>query len=217
MMIIINTLIAIVAMLFGAGICYLIFRYTAKGILRKAEEEAEVIKKNKIISENYSFGKIIYSRRPVDEVVNELESPFIVMFSCSVWNMEYNKTVAQEIKAVHPGCLILFGGHNISPDGKDLEKYDYVDFLVHRFGEEPTEGILEGIALEKDLCCVPNISYRSKEGKVITTKYEPQTKSDYPSPYLTGVFDDILNKEKLDRHDVLMHVHFVIGALFVQK
>ena len=55
MMTIINTLIAIVAMLFGAGICYLIFRYTAKGILRKAEEEAEVIKKNKIIEAKEKF------------------------------------------------------------------------------------------------------------------------------------------------------------------
>jgi putative methyltransferase len=150
---------------------------------------------NKVISENYSFGKIIYSRRPVAEVVNELANPFMVMFSCSVWNMEYNKTVAQKIKAIHPDCLILFGGHSISSDGKDLEKYDYVDFLVHRFGEEPTEGILESIASEKDLRFVPNISYRTKEGEIITTKYEPQTKSDYPSPYLTGVFDEILKDD----------------------
>jgi len=54
-MIIVNTLVAIVALFIGAGICYLLFRYSAKGVLRKAEEEAEVIKKNKIIEAKEKF------------------------------------------------------------------------------------------------------------------------------------------------------------------
>ena len=54
-MFLINTLVAIVALFLGAGICYMIFRYKAKGILRKAEEEAEVIKKNKIIEAKEKF------------------------------------------------------------------------------------------------------------------------------------------------------------------
>ena len=54
-MIIVNTLVAIVALLIGAGICYCIFRFTANGILRKAEEDAEVIKKNKIIVAKEKF------------------------------------------------------------------------------------------------------------------------------------------------------------------
>ena len=67
-MMIVNTLIAIVALLIGAGICYLLFRFSAKGILRKAEEEAEVIKKNKIIWEYkdnlllQSSGKSLFAR-----------------------------------------------------------------------------------------------------------------------------------------------------------
>ena len=39
----------------GALICYLIFRFNSKGLLRKAEEEAEVIKKNKIIEAKEKF------------------------------------------------------------------------------------------------------------------------------------------------------------------
>ena len=48
-------IVAIVALLLGAGICYLIFRYSATGILRKAEEDAELIKKNKIIEAKEKF------------------------------------------------------------------------------------------------------------------------------------------------------------------
>ena len=48
-------LIALGFLLLGALICYLIFRFNSKGILRKAEEEAEVIKKNKIIEAKEKF------------------------------------------------------------------------------------------------------------------------------------------------------------------
>ena len=50
-----NVLIALGFLLLGALICYLIFRFNSKGILRKAEEEAEVIKKNKIIEAKEKF------------------------------------------------------------------------------------------------------------------------------------------------------------------
>ena len=50
-----NVLIAIAFLLLGALICYFIFRFNSKGILRKAEAEAEVIKKNKIIEAKEKF------------------------------------------------------------------------------------------------------------------------------------------------------------------
>ena len=151
--------------------------------------------KNEVIKNNYSFGKIIYSRIPVEKVIKQIENPFMVLFSCSVWNMEYNKAVAEKIKSVFPECFIVFGGHNISANEEDLNKYWFVDFLTHRFGEEPTEALLEGLALNKDLKEISNISLRDENGKAITTKYAPQTETDYPSPYLEGIFDDILNDD----------------------
>lgn len=150
---------------------------------------------NPIIADNYKFGKIIYSRKPAEEVISELDNPFMVSFSCSVWNMEYNKVVAAKIKKAFPDCYIAFGGHNISPDGLDLTKYPFVDFLIHRFGEEPTEGILCALAENKPLSGVTNISFRNSHEDITTTEYEPQTGDNYPSPYLSGVFDDILKDD----------------------
>jgi ribonuclease Y len=46
---------AIGGLLLGGGICFLIFRYSAAGVLRKAEEDAEIIKKNKIIEAKEKF------------------------------------------------------------------------------------------------------------------------------------------------------------------
>lgn len=151
--------------------------------------------KNPVIASTYNFGKIIYTRLSPEKVISLLDDPYMVLFSCSVWNTEYNKTVAQAIKKAFPSCLITFGGHSVSSNGEYLEKYKYIDFLTHRFGEEPTDGLLECLALGKPLDLISNISYRNSNGNIITTDYAPQTGIDYPSPYLEGVFDEILKDD----------------------
>ena len=52
---VLSVIIGIAAFALGAGICYLIFRFTAIGLLKKAEEEAEIIKKNKIVEAKEKF------------------------------------------------------------------------------------------------------------------------------------------------------------------
>lgn len=151
--------------------------------------------KNPLIKIEYNFKKIIYIREAPEKIISKLKDPYMVLFSCSVWNMEYNKYVAQEIKKSYPKCLITFGGHNVSADGETLIEYPFVDFLTHRFGEEPTEGLLVALANGGDLKSIPNISYRNSDGEIITTRYESQTGTDYPSPYLNGVFDEILKDD----------------------
>ena len=151
--------------------------------------------KNEIISAEYQFGKFIYTREAPEKVIELLDNPFMVLFSCSVWNTEYNKTVAKAIKEAYPSCLITFGGHNVSNNENYLRDNDFIDFLTHRFGEEPTEGILESLATGKSLDDIPNISYRNEAGEIVTTAYAPQTGTDYPSPYLEGTFDEILKDD----------------------
>lgn len=51
----ITVLIAMAALLLGAGISYLLLRYVGNGIINKAKEEAEMIKKNKIIEAKEKF------------------------------------------------------------------------------------------------------------------------------------------------------------------
>jgi len=53
--ILLAVIIGVIAFLIGAGLCYVIFRFTAIGLLKKAEEEAEIIKKNKIVEAKEKF------------------------------------------------------------------------------------------------------------------------------------------------------------------
>ncbi|HOO25675.1 MAG TPA: cobalamin-dependent protein [Clostridiales bacterium] len=147
------------------------------------------------ISEEYRLGRFVYTRADIEETLSSWASPYLVAFSCSIWNMEYNKAFAKALKEKFPNCLILFGGHHVSPDESNLLEYDYVDFLVHGGGEEAFKSILLSLAGKEKLEDIPNISYRSANGRVVSTpKILPQT-TDYPSPYLEGYFDEIMEDD----------------------
>ena len=156
--------------------------------------EAYCLQNPAIVSE-YAFQEIIYRRGDIGEIVSGMHDPFIVLFSCSVWNTQFNLSLARAIKQAFPACYIAFGGHHVSSDNSYLEAYPFVDFITHREGEEPTEGILMHLAAGTDLHDVANISFRDETGKVVTTRYAPQTGADYPSPYLTGIFRNILKDD----------------------
>ena len=114
---------------------------------------------NPVIAKEDKFNKIIYRRDDIEELVRGLESPYMVLFSSYVWNIEYNKKTAEAIKKIYPNCFITFGGHSVSTDPEEIKKYKYVDFVTHRFGEESTAGILECLAVGGELSEIPNISF----------------------------------------------------------
>ncbi len=152
-------------------------------------------KEDERITQEYTFKRFIFTREDTDSVVESLDAPAVMGFSNYIWNTEYNKALARKVKEKYPECVIIFGGHNVPPEADFLEKYDYIDFLIHGEGEEAFKGIL--LQLKKDVpdfYSVNNISFRTKDGGYFTTEEVVLDKTDFPSPYLTGVFDDIIKE-----------------------
>lgn len=144
------------------------------------------------IKNEYCLKKFIFMRDDVKKIVDGMENPYLVGLSCYVWSMEFNKELAQKIKEKYPECLIVMGGHSISPDAKELKAYTYIDFLTHGEGEVPTKELLLALCDGTPLESVRSLSFR-KNGEVITTEPAPVCDiSDFPSPYLEGYFDEIL-------------------------
>lgn len=147
------------------------------------------------VKSEYCFKRFIFTRENVDTAASSLENPAIIGFSNYIWNTEYNKALAKRVKELYPDCVVIFGGHNVPPDTSFLENFDYIDFLIHGEGEEAFLGLLvELTKAEPDFSAVPNLSFRNKNGGYTSTPVEVLTKTDYPSPYLTGVFDDIIKE-----------------------
>ncbi len=148
-------------------------------------------KKKPEIAKEYSFADIIFRREKLAEALNKIKSPYMVAFSSSIWNMEYNKALARLVKEKYPECIILFGGHSVSEDASLLSEEDYIDILMFGEGEETFYSLLTNLSAN-NISAVNNIAFK-KDGKTEKTPRKQYEKiDDYPSPYLENVFDDIL-------------------------
>ncbi len=147
---------------------------------------------NETIKKNCSLAGFIYTHEPVKDAVNKIKNPFAVAFSCSVWNYEYNKALAKEIKKAYPDVVIIFGGHNVLRDFGTFEECPEVDILIYREGEEAFRSIILALLENRDFSSIPNIAYKS-DGEYIKTEEKGFCLNEYPSPYLNGIFESILN------------------------
>ena len=113
----------------------------------------------------YEFMPILFQRDTVENIIAQYDSPAVAGFSVSIWNYELSCAVAREVKRLWPECIIVFGGPSV---GEDLS---FVDHMVRGEGEKAFLNILLGV---DDVA-------------------EPEKDIDnYPSPYVSGVFDGIM-------------------------
>lgn len=160
---------------------------------------------NETIKNEYCFKRFVFTREDIESVVSSLEDPAIIGFSNYIWNTEYNKALAKKIKEQYPECIIIFGGHNVPPGNEFLEKFEYIDFLIHGEGEEAyLELLLELLKDEPDFSSVSNISFRNNNGGFTNNPVKVLDKIDYPSPYLTGVFDNIIKENPNMQLDAIL-------------
>ena len=133
------------------------------------------------IQQNVDLKDIIFRRENVDTLVDRLEDPDIIAFSCYMWNWEWSKAVAQRVKERYPKCKIVFGGPQVTdrPEEEEFFKHHpYVDTISLAEGEQSFTDILRNLI----------------NGKLIDKiyNYPRLTELDIPSPYLTGVFEKII-------------------------
>ena len=128
--------------------------------------------------------------------ISSLENPAIVGFSNYIWNFNYNKTLAKAIKSRWPHALTIFGGPEV-PDNIDsfYQSNPFVDIGVHQEAEYTfLELLLSNLTKSLDLSHIPGISYfHPRDGAVKNPSVgRINSLEELPSPYLTGVFDDII-------------------------
>ncbi len=152
------------------------------------------LKRDSEITASYNICEILTAREKIDDIIKRFDNPHIAGFSCSVWNIEYNKVLAKKLKELFPNVIIIFGGPSVERDARMLDELDFVDFLMINEGEESTAMLLKALEKGGDLSSVPNLCYRNGNKTVITKEYIPEDISSYPSPYLDGVFDSIMEE-----------------------
>ena len=144
------------------------------------------------IKEKYKLKKLGFARENIENAVANLENPFLCAFSCYTWNYEYNKVLASEIKKNYPDCKIVFGGHQVAANYSNETDLDYIDVVIYDEGEVPFKKLLLAYDEQKDLSEIPNIRYKDINGEWHFTQKSMITETEFPSPYLMGIFDELM-------------------------
>lgn len=130
------------------------------------------------INSTFELKDVIWRRDRQRDVLNKIKDPDIVGFSTYVWNHNWNLTLAKKIKEQYPNCLIVFGGPSCN---EGWLEHDFIDVVMFGEGEEAWANLLR--------------KYHAGENiERYWNNPRQQEIADYPSPYLTGFFDKIIEE-----------------------
>jgi len=161
--------------------------YASGCLIAYAMQDAE-------IAENYNLSDIFFMRENIEDALQSLIDPYLVAFSCVIGNIEYSSIFAEKLKIKHPSCHIVFGGHGVSDNGDFLHKHPFVDFSVHGEGEKAFSALLKSLLYDQGFDNIENLAYRMDKEIIKNKTNNSFDISDYPSPYLTGIFDAVFCK-----------------------
>jgi len=128
------------------------------------------------IVDNFQLAGLYFRRDPIDQVICELDDPVLCGFSCYMWNEQYCLELARQVKIKFPDCVIIFGGPQSS---SQMYAHQFIDAIALAEGEESFVKILRSIL----------------HNNTVDALYPADRLQDLdiPSPYLTGVFDNIIS------------------------
>lgn len=152
-----------------------------------------------IIKNNLKLDRLIYDRQSINDLSYELSKNKIVAFSTYVWNRNYNFKLAKQIKTINPNVFIVFGGPEPPITNKEIFSsiMPFVDVIVKGEGEFIFTALLESLILNRDISQIKGLLINDN-GNIVNTGDGVRINNldEVPSPYLTGVFDQILPLEK---------------------
>lgn len=148
------------------------------------------------IANNYILGDFIWRRDKIEEAVDLLKDSDVVGFSVYIWNRNYSKVLARELKKANPDIFIIWGGPEPPIEKPDIfEQLPFVDICVKLEGEKSFKAILEHFVTDKDYTKIPGILINNNGVKVDTGESLRIDDLDtIPSPYLTDVFKPLMEK-----------------------
>ena len=135
----------------------------------------------------------IWRRDAIEPVAEKLSQNDLVAFSTYVWNHQYNYTLARRVKELNPACVILFGGPEPAITDPDLfRKEPYMDLVICFEGEITFRRVIQAFD-SRDWLSIPGLLV-NRDGEAVNTGEAKRIEAlgDIPSPYLTGLFDDII-------------------------
>lgn len=144
------------------------------------------------ITDRWELGEFIFRRDDPAEVAEQIAHHDMVAFSLYIWNKNWSKHLAREIKKRNPNCVLVFGGPEV-PVTRDYiyKEWPWFSLAVKQEGEKTFASILENFDTGFD-----NIAglVINKDGMPVDTgdSIRINDLDELPSPALTGVYDKLI-------------------------
>ncbi len=150
----------------------------------------------------YTFLTPVAVKVEVSDIVKKLEVCNIVFFSVYMWNEQISLKIAKELKKINNDTVVVFGGPQIPEEEKKIKpyisKYRFIDIAAFGEGEKTFLNILEFLR-NRSFFSIPSICIYDEElSKPKYNQMAPRIKNidEIPSPYLSGVFDQLMIENK---------------------
>jgi radical SAM superfamily enzyme YgiQ (UPF0313 family) len=161
----------------------------------------------KSITNNYQLKELLFLTDEPMKIIDNMDNPSVVGISCYVWNWNYNLEFIRLLKQRWPKCYVVAGGPHIPNNDPDFFiKNKNIDVCIHQEGELVFTDLLNHNSGLKAIEDIPGISYPSIDRSLVKTSGSNRISdlSILPSPYIMGLFDDIVLKYK-DRDDIVIN------------
>ncbi len=157
---------------------------------------AGYVQRDEALRSRCEFRPFLYKREAVGEIADRIGRVGLLGLSCYMWNFRLNMALAQEMRRRDPECLIVVGGPHV-PDrlGDFFERYPSIDLAVHGEGELTFAEIIQATLEGRDFRQIEGASYHDRRhGRIHPVPRRPRLTdlNVIPSPYLTGVFDHLI-------------------------
>jgi len=155
------------------------------------------------LKKRFQYETTFIFRNKLEEYVERVKDPDILICSCYVWNWEITNELAKRVKEKYPNCMIIFGGPNVplrykgkvplgwkeNSTNNFFDDYPYVDMLVHQEGEYTVKQVFEEFLKDKNYAKINGLETKSY-------KTLPQTRikslDEIPSAYLNNMVLDLV-------------------------
>jgi putative methyltransferase len=145
-------------------------------------------------NDNWTLKDVSIEKIPPKDYVKTLDNPSMIAMSSYIWNWEYNKKLATEVKKSFPNCVIVTGGPQIHKrDPEFFDKNPMFDAVIHGEGERSFKEILARPLGEYD-----NIDHVQTKTHMPKPAQRVKDISDIPSPILEGFYEPIMAKYSAD-------------------
>lgn len=128
---------------------------------------------------------------------DSLKQADIIGLTNWVWNQNYNDRISKIYKQYRPDGIVIYGGVNVPEHRKFAEEYAKDRQFVDIFFTGPAEETFKNFLLQYPNSGFKNVkgTFTHNEYNVIQDRYQYKN-IDIPSPYLDGIFEGIIKREK---------------------